>query len=176
MDAKQVLNNILKDTQVKLSSEFDLNFTRKAFFDQKWKSSKYGMQKSGNLRRSIASQIEGATIRWSSSLPYASIHNNGGIIKVTLKMKKYFWAKYYELAGKIKTKKDGSPSVSQYNQKLSVEAQQYKYMALMKVGTVITMPKRQFIGSHPEVTRAVKGVIDKNMQDLSRQIKSKFKP
>ena len=59
MDAKQVLNNILKDTQVKLSSEFDLNFQHRAFFDQKWKSSKYGMQKSGNLRRSIASQIEG---------------------------------------------------------------------------------------------------------------------
>jgi len=39
MDTKQIVNNILKDIQVKLSSEFDMNFQRKAFFDEKWKSS-----------------------------------------------------------------------------------------------------------------------------------------
>lgn len=55
-------------------------------------------------------------------MPYAELHNNGGSFKVTAKMKKFFWAKYYETSG-IKTKKTA---------KMSIEAQQWKALALKK--------------------------------------------
>ena len=35
-------------------------------------------------------------VRFSSYVPYAAIHNEGGKITVTGKMKKFFWAKFKE--------------------------------------------------------------------------------
>ena len=34
---QNIIKNILTDVKVELSAEFDQNFTRKAFFDKKWK-------------------------------------------------------------------------------------------------------------------------------------------
>ncbi len=89
MDLIQWVQNIIKDVKTDLTDEFDRNFERKAFFDKKWKTNelpnKVGslMMRSGNLRNSINSKIEGDRIIFSSSLPYASIQNEGGEITVT---------------------------------------------------------------------------------------------
>lgn len=37
---QNIIKNILTDVKVELSAEFDQNFTRKAFFDKKWKDRK----------------------------------------------------------------------------------------------------------------------------------------
>ena len=84
MNSKDLLHNILSDMRVELSEEFDRNFERKAFFSDKWKRRANPNAKgsllivTGTLRRSIRSEVRGNGVRFSSAVPYASIHNEGG--------------------------------------------------------------------------------------------------
>ena len=83
MTPKDFLQQALTDIKVKLEAEFKENFTRKAFFNEKWKNTKSPnsrgslMLRTGNLRNSIRSELRGSSIVFSSSMPYANIHNNG---------------------------------------------------------------------------------------------------
>ena len=52
------------------------------------------------------------------------------------------------------------------NLELTEEAKFYKYMALKRVGSKITIPKRQFIGMHPEVERIIREIIETNSKEL----------
>lgn len=102
MEQNQFYKNILQDVAADLTDAFDANFEKKGFFTKKWKAARINrigslMIRTGTLRRSIRKSLGTDSIRWSSSEPYASIHNNGGTITVTHKMKKFFWAKYKEL-------------------------------------------------------------------------------
>ena len=67
----------------------------------------------------------------STKVPYAKIQNEGGTIKVTPKMKKFFWAQFYQT---------GDPF--------------WKRMALMKKKE-IDIPKRQWIGMTPDLQKAI---------------------
>ena len=84
MNSKDLLHSILSDMRVELSEEFDRNFERKAFFSDKWKRRANPNAKgslliiTGTLRRSIRSEVRGNGVRFSSAVPYASIHNEGG--------------------------------------------------------------------------------------------------
>lgn len=84
IDAEQLKRNLLNDMRVELSEEFDRNFTRKAFFTKKWKRRADPNAKgslllvTGTLRRSIRSEVRGDGVRFSSAVPYAAIHNEGG--------------------------------------------------------------------------------------------------
>lgn len=171
---------LLTDLRVELLDEFDRNFERKAFFTKPWDNRKIGRKGSlltvrggGGLRGSIDATTGQNSVTFTSSLPYASIHNEGGTITVTAKMKRFFWAKYYEAAGgvtlSIKTRRLAN---TRKNKNLSADAEYYKSLALMKVGSKITMPERRFIGHAPEVDQAVKQVIDKNLKDVETYIKS----
>ena len=174
-----IIRKILTDLKVELSDEFDRNFERKAFFTKKWpKRKREGkgslLLQTGKLRRSISARVAGTSVTFSSSEAYATIHNEGGEITVTAKMKKYFWAKYYELGGKVKYNKSGSMSKS--STKLSEECEAYKAMALMKVGSKITIPQRQFIGEAPEVLQCIDKVVKSNLNTLETQFKNHLKP
>ncbi|MCC2590346.1 phage virion morphogenesis protein [Chryseobacterium sp. MFBS3-17] len=166
MNLQEWARNIVKDVKTDLTDEFDRNFERKGFFDEKWKETevpvKTGslMMRSGNLRNSIQSRTDGERIIFSSSLPYASIHNNGGEITVTAKMKKFFWAKHIEA-------RDAGDKDA---------AEDYKAFALMKLGQKIKMKKRQFIGNHPEVNRIIEEVLQDNMQELQDIIRNNIQP
>jgi len=160
--------------------EFDKNFERKAFFSKPWAARKSGKKgsllvASGLLRKSIRAELTNNGIRFSSSLPYADIHNNGGEIIVTAKMKRFFWAKYYELSGKVKVNAK-TRKVSKKSQRYSEEAEYYKNLALMKVGDKIVMPQRQFVGNAPEVNQIVKEVVEDNLKDIETYIKIILKP
>jgi hypothetical protein len=50
--------------------------------------------------------------------------------------------------------------------KLNAEAEFYRSMTHMKVGSKIHIPQRQFIGEAPEVDRAMKRVADANFREL----------
>lgn len=171
----QIFNNILKDIRIDLTEEFDRNFERKGFFDRPWKKTKLQnnrgtlMMRSGALRRSIKSNLSGESITWSSSLPYASIHNEGGKIHVTAKMKSFFWAMYYKSAGAI------GKGNNARNQRLNIEAQQWKALALMKIGAEIKIEKRQFIGAHPMITGRIQNIMDHNLKDLEDFITKKLR-
>ncbi len=84
IDIEQIKRNILSDMRVELTEEFDKNFERKKFFTTKWRKRSYQNPKgsllmvTGTLRRSIKSVIKNSGVRFSSSVAYASIHNEGG--------------------------------------------------------------------------------------------------
>ena len=46
----------------------------------------------------------------------------------------------------------------------------WKWMALMKVGTKITIPQRQFLGDHPEVRKRAEAVVSRNLQRFSQEL------
>lgn len=146
---QQLFNRLLKDIKIELDDEFDRNFERKAFFDTQWNKAIRNatgslLNRTGALRKSIRSEIVGQnSVKWESSLPYADIQNNGGKITVTQKMRGFFWYKFKMATG-------GN------NKNLNAEALFWKAMALKKVGSVIIIEKRQFIGDHPMVQTAIK--------------------
>lgn len=174
MNPKEFNKNILSDIRVDLTEEFDRNFERKGFFTNKWRGTNLPnrrgslMMRTGNLRRSIRSKQTSNEINWSSSLPYASINNQGGEIVVTDKMKRFFWAMYYKSSGAAKGKGERA-------QRLSAEAQQWKNLALQKVGAKMKIEKRQFIGDHPIVRQRIEEVVDKNIKELQDHIYNQLK-
>lgn len=169
---------ILTDLKVELTEEFDRNFERKAFFSKPWPQRLLEgrgslLLQTGKLRRSIRAQVTNNSVSWSSSEPYAAIHNEGGTITVTAKMKRYFWAKFYELAGKVRHKKDGSTSRS--SMRLSKQAEFYRNLALMKVGSKIRIPQRQFLGDAPEVHACIERVCQNRCKDIETELYSALK-
>ena len=181
MNIEQFHKNILNDVRIEMKDEFDQNFERKAFFNRAWPKNKLinrrgsMMARSNNLRRGYKAKIEGEKIAFSNSMPYASIHNEGGEIKVTAKMKKFFWAMFYQSTGRIKKTKGGRVSNSQNNRALSIEAQQWKSLALMPIGKIIKIPERRVIGPHPRIRDVVENVVNHNLADLNEILKNKLK-
>ena len=72
-----------------------------------------------------------------NDLEYADIHNEGGRIQVTERMRKFFWGKYDE-----------------------TKSTMYKILALKPVGSFITIPKRQFIGNSETLNATIEGIIE----------------
>lgn len=52
MDLKSFKNNFLRDVKVELAEEFDRNFERKGFFNQKWKNTKLVNSRGSLMSRS----------------------------------------------------------------------------------------------------------------------------
>ncbi len=171
MSEQEIIQNLVNDIAIELTDEFDKNFERKAFFDTQWKETRMPNQKgslmmrTGSLRQSINHTIAGTEITWLSSLPYALIHNEGGEIKVTHKMKSFFWAMYYKSGGKEAEKNGGE---------LNQEQVAWKAMALAPVGRVITIPKRQFIGNHPMVDQAIENCFEASKNEVEQFINKQF--
>lgn len=153
LDANKLKADILDDMRVDLSGEFDRNFERKGFFSDKWKPRAHDYPRgsllmvSGDMRKATQGEVSGDGVRFSSAMPYTTTHNEGGKIPVTDKMKRYFWAKF------MKTKDES-----------------WRRMALMKVGKVITMPERRFIGDGPDTQRIIREAIDRNLQQFNTQL------
>ena len=178
----------LKDIKVEALDEFDRNFEREAFFNDKWARRKYNddesrglLIKTGNLRRSITGRItDRDSVVIETTEPYAQIHNEGGTITVTRKMKKYFWWKYITITGskrmkagipityseRFSRKKDGTLRNTKRNRELTEEAEFYRAMALKKAGSKITIPKRQFIGNHPDLEKLLKEIFYNNAKNF----------
>lgn len=175
---KNPIKAILSDIRVELSDEFDRNFERKGFFSKAWPKrqlEEHGslLLQTGKLRRSIRATVSDRSVTWSSSEPYAAIHNEGGTITVTPKMKRFFWAKFYELAGKVRYRKDGQTSKASV--KVSRQAEFYRNMALMKIGSKITIPQRQFLGDAPEIHKGVESICKRHCNDIEKQLYNSLK-
>lgn len=175
-NVQKILKNILRDIQVELTDEFDQNFERQAFFSEAWQRRKsptrpggHILVDTGQLRRSIKSRTTENSIIFYTDLPYAEIHNDGGEIIVTQKMKRFFWHKYYEATGAFGRKKDGSRRNDKRTIQLSDEAQFWKFLALKKAGTTIHIPRRRFLGTAPEVEKTVRDIIEENLSEYIEQ-------
>lgn len=168
-----IMKRILKDIQVELSDEFDKNFEREAFFSEAWQRRKSPIRdagrgllvESGRLRQSIQSRTTDDSIEFFTTEPYAAIHNEGGEIVVTERMKRFFWAKCYEAQGGFGRRKDGSKRQDKRTVALTAEAEFWKAMALKKVGTTVRIPRRRFLGASPEVEKAVREIIEENLTE-----------
>lgn len=102
------------------------------------------------LLHSIHYRIVPSGILISSDKPYAAIHNEGGSIAITPKMKAFFWRKHKELTDKaadktIKTK--------------------WKGMALSKE---LKIPQRQFVGNSRELNDKIEAMIVNEFKKLFR--------
>lgn len=142
MEYNEKIRKVMKAIGVELKDEFDRNFERKGFFGKKWKKSEHGMVDTGDLRKSLKVEATDTTVTIYSDTEYAEIHNEGGKIKVTAKMKKYFWARYAER-----------------------KEEKWKAMALKREGSEIEIPERRFVGDAPEVRKAVEDVMKEEIED-----------
>lgn len=175
------------------------NFRSGGFAGQKWadpyrkklgfkgREGKYGTLLSGNnhlyssTEKDVKSVKPGQVII-KNATRYAAIHNAGGTITVTARMKRYFWIRYMEIVGsegneskgykpiasQLKLTKRGKIGKSKHNQSLSREAEFWKNMALKKVGSQIRMPKRQFMGSNAELEKIINTVIATELLNFTK--------
>ena len=171
-DYQKIVRRILQDIRVEMADEFDRNFERQAFFNEAWDRRKSptrpgdrALVNTGGLRRSIRVRETDSSIIFYTDHPAAAIHNEGGDIMVTQKMKRFFWHKYYEATGAFGRKRDGSRRNDKRTVRLSTEAEFWKFMALKKAGSLIHIPKRKFLGTGPEVEKAVRQIVEENLEE-----------
>lgn len=135
---------------------FKRNFKVGGFVDrpfQKWKKSNYpGVRKtmvqSGQTRRDIKKlkvSPKRVVVGIGKHNEYAAIHNTGGKIPITPKMRRFFWAKYKETQDTF-----------------------WRNMALTKK-THINIPKRQFIGDSKALETTIERMIIKELKKALRQ-------
>ena len=129
-------------------------------WQRKKRPDKYGPLMSGrqNLYGSIYYRTEDYRVTVGTEVPYAAIHNEGGDIIVTPRMKRFFWAKYRETNG-------GSWKRNAKNQ----EAEFWKTLALKKAGSVIHIPQRRFIGESQELTDKINNTIENEINNILQQ-------
>lgn len=188
-DMKVVIGKTLRSIAVELADEFDKNFTREAFFSSAWPrrvspiNSRYkslaGPQQA--LRKSIGSRVSADSVEFNSDSDHAAIHNEGGEIKVTAKMKRFFRAKFWEAMKKGGWHRGGSLVAHDGNRRLlpdgaiyamlqksgvSEEARFWGIMSMMKEGRTIKIPKRQFLGISPEVETIIRRVIEDDLTEF----------
>ena len=142
---EQLKKDIIADMRVELAEEFDKNFTRKAFFTNKWKKRRNPnalgslLVVTGSLRRSIQAKETPDGVRFTSNQPYATLHNEGGKGSVTVRQHTR------------KSKKGKTHTVRQHNRAVNV-------------------PQRQFVGDGQDTQRIIKNVIDDNLEHYNQEI------
>lgn len=149
-----IYDRILADARVKLTEMFDRNFERQGFFGQRWKPTKVSKVNArgagsilivtGNMRGSIRSMVRGMAVVFSSNLPYTALHNEGGNFSVNVRTH----SRTVKKSGK-------SYEVRQHSRK-------------------VNMPRRQFIGDHQEVQKALGEIVNKNLERFSRDLANRF--
>lgn len=113
------------------------------------------------LRRSIRYVPGTARVVVGTTVPYAAIHNEGGIVtshpQVTPKMRKYAWRQFFDAGG---GKGKDTP-----------EASKWKALALtkkQKLTITSRIPQRQFIGHSKELDDIIYETIDKEFTRISK--------
>lgn len=144
-NAQQLKKDIISDMRVELAEEFDRNFTRKAFFTEKWKKRRNPnalgslLVVSGSLRRSVQARETDSGVRFTSNQPYATLHNEGGKGSVTVRQHTR------------KSKKGKAYTVRQHTR-------------------TVNMPQRQFVGDGKETQRIILTVINDNLGQFNQEI------
>lgn len=165
---RRQLLSLVKDAHAYAKVEginfFVQNFNRQGFLDTSLEAwPKRGLEtgggsilvKSGTLKRSIKATSKSLDVEFYTDgiAPYASIHNEGGEIVVTAKMKRYFWAMFYKYSGKVGRRKSGEMSRSKASVAMNTRALYFRGLAMKRVGSKIKIPKRQFMGESQTLLR-----------------------
>ena len=124
-------------------------------------SSQYGPLLSGrnHLMNSITAQPAEGNVRIYTDVPYAAVHNFGGILhpKVTPRMRKFAWAMFYRETGYKKGRK---------GKNMDSKGARWKALALTsKTQLTVRIPQRQFLPSKPgpELVKKLNDRIDADL-------------
>lgn len=117
-----------------------------------------------HLRDSTYFKPEPGKVYIRNQVDYAQIHNDGGRIKVTAKMKRYFWYRYSAAKGARLTKKRGGLRKTKGNEALTREAMFWRNMALKREGSLIRMPRRHFFGPDANMSKEIRKIIERELQ------------
>lgn len=120
-------------------------------------SGQYGPLLSGRnrLMSSIAYRTAPLEATIYTSVPYAAIHNVGGIVSpsVSAKMRRFAWAMYYRNKGS--------------NAGETPEARRWKALALTRKQKLsIRIPRRQFMGESRELAAAVSAKVSAEISSI----------
>lgn len=158
---------IIKQTAAMALAHFKKSFTNQGFTDvslKTWPERKGGPRNQGRavlinrgvLKRGLRikkTDYNGAIVGVDDAVKYAEIHNEGGEIPVTPKMRRFFWAMYYKTGGKNKRTRSGEMP------------QFWLSMALTKSDT-IKIPKRQYIGDSATLERKMISYVEQELKIL----------
>jgi phage gpG-like protein len=164
-------------------SEALQNFKDEAFEGQKWKPRKDGssagertrrrnlLVQSGKLRRSIrVVKVSKNSVTVGSDVPYAKIHNEGGVThpKISPKMRRFAWAMYYKNKGSADKNADSVNDSAIRRFKVgSDKANFWKNLALTpKTSLRVEIPARPFLRITPLLREKIKKKILDNLFKL----------
>ena len=158
-DYKALRRKLTRIYGIEAVNLFKENFDKEGFIAgngrlQKWKKTRRNtgrkvLTKTRKLRRGIHIKRIGngrVTVGVDSNIKYAKIHNEGGVIPITPKMRRYFWAMFKQTGDSY-----------------------YKGMALTKK-TEFVIPQRKFIGN----TTAMKPRLDRRTIKELEKITKKY--
>lgn len=78
---------------------------------------------------------------------------------------------YYQAAGSITYNvKTRQVAKSKRNENLSIEARQFKALALIPIGKKITIPSRRVVGDHPKVKEIIQNIVGSHLPSLNNII------
>ena len=105
---------------------------------------------------------------------YASIHNDGGTVhpQITPKMRRYAWAKYYELGGGSKGSQKGRKGSKKGSggSAAPLAAEKWKALALTKKKQLtIHIPQRQFMGPSTELDERLTAYVEREILRIINQ-------
>ncbi len=147
---EKLLRKILTDMKVELAEMFDRNFEREGFFGDKWEPRK--IPKPGYLVLQITSEMR-KSIR-------AAIAGRG--VRFTSSLPH---TGLHNEGGKF------TQNVRTHTRK----GKSGKRHTVKAHTRTMTMPRRQFIGDHPEVAEAIETIIRENLQKFFEELAKEIK-
>lgn len=139
-------------------------YRRKLSFKGAQASYKTLLSGTNHLRDVTYFKPEPGKVYIRNQVDYAQIHNEGGSIKVTAKMKRYFWYRYSAAKGARLTKNRGGLRKTKGNEALTREALFWRNMALKREGSLIRMPRRHFFGPDANMSKEIRKIIERELQ------------
>ncbi len=126
----------------------------------------------GRLKRGIIKRVSGKSVKLGVDATvekYAGIMNDGGQIPVTPKMRKFFWAMYYQSMGgrvySVKTKKQRN---NKKQRALNDDAEFWKAMALT-THAFIDIKARPFIYHSDDLVKEINKELMKAIEKIIKQ-------
>ena len=130
------------------------------------------LSESKHLYNSIQYVPSDYRVRVYNEVAYASIHNWGGTVSVTVtdRMRRFAWAKFYEASGKSRKAATGGKKGRKRatgKQAESPQASFWKHLALTRKKKLdIRIPQRQFLGESEELTAKINERLEKEIRNI----------
>lgn len=129
----------------------------------------------GNLVRGINYSVSSDSVIVNvvgTAAKYAEIQNAGGTIAVTDKMRRFFWAKYFEIKGNAEKKyfkENGTKRNLRGIKQLRTRNNDYSelnYWFSLALAKKITIPARKFIGNSAVLDSEIMTYIEGNLDNI----------